>query len=505
MKINKEYLNNMFSKIKYINDELRKISEEEKRDDKALIEDALDFHITSMTLSHIVYRFYIDDNQKDEYSLGQVLLLRSLIESIALKIHVKQNKDKLLKEVFKYQYFIFEYNIYKKFKELDKKMFNLDNMNYNRKTAREHIVKNKGDSSFKLNEVFNNKVPFINEKVTYNEIILNNLGDSYLMAYKELSLLIHPHNYAFDQGMIELFKDISELLLNLIDSEYKVTALTKEDLFYFDKVLVKNNPFTLEFLKDIDKQGKLIYQILKPLDDNNFFGASNFIYKFKGVMKEVAYDMIFGLNEVISIKLKCFIELLAIFDLMLFEKDHYTLYTRMIIHTEYQSKNNRGTLADEYIKILYDTYNDTLSVKLTFTDFQHKMVKTLGFLDEDTSITKFVERFINKYKFFEIPYNGLKGKTHLLENDIYVHLKYLESQIMSHANGYLYFVNEGAWGDGINFIYILDKYLFEMLNRFKNENSVIHDEVVLFLFEFKLLVDKKIKHMEMFIKNQKGI
>ena len=101
MIINNDILNNIFSKVKVVNDDLRSKSEESNRDSKALITDALDFHITSMAMSHVVYKYYEDGTIGDEYSLGQVLLLRSLIESFALKRYVEDKKDELLKEVFK--------------------------------------------------------------------------------------------------------------------------------------------------------------------------------------------------------------------------------------------------------------------------------------------------------------------------------------------------------------------------------------------------------------------
>src|SRR5690554_856429 len=185
-KINDDFLNKLYSKIKYVSDELRKISDKKGRDENANALFAMDFHITSMAMSHIVSRYYEEDLKTNVYSIGQVLLLRSLIEAIAVKRHIIKNEDELLDEVFKYQYYQFEYEIYnhKNFKHLDKEMFDLDQIKYNRTMARKIIVDKKADKEFSIKDVFKYKVPFINEAINFNDIILENLDDSFLMMYR---------------------------------------------------------------------------------------------------------------------------------------------------------------------------------------------------------------------------------------------------------------------------------------------------------------------------------
>ncbi len=493
MIINNDMLNNVFSKAKVVNDDLRNKSEENNRDSKALITDALDFHITSMAMSHIVYKYYEDGSIEDEYSLGQVLLLRSLIESFALKRYAEDKKDELLKEVFKYQVYIFEYEVYSKFKMLDKKMFDLDQMNINRKKAREHIVSNKKDHQFKISEVFNNRVPFINDDLSYNEIINDYLGEEYLTTYQQLSLFIHPHDYNIDYKFKDEIISFSNNMVLLIDKEYELKESIKEDLHFFDNSLIANHPHALSFINDINEQVILIDDISRLFAENNRLGVSAFIYKFKGIIKEIAYDMIFGLSEVITMKLKSIIELLAIFDYMLFNDDYESLFNKIMIHTSYQSNKNTNKLTDELEKEMFDSYNKELIKEVSFEEFKDKMSKTLGFIEVKLSITSFAVNFAKDYNFFKQPYIGLNGKEYKVNNNIYLHLKYLESQRMSHANGYLYFVNSGAWTDGVNFIIIIDKYIYKILSKYRKRSGTMYKDITSFLKEFKKLKNEKLK------------
>jgi len=220
---------------------------------------------------------------------------------------------------------------------------------------------------------------------------------------------------------------------------------------------------------------------------------------------DIAYDTIFGLSEVITIKLKSFIETLAILDTFLFDDDRKNIYQRIIIHTEYQSKDNRETMTPEFHKELFETYNDTLKKKISKSEFDKKMKTSLGFLMEEPSLTKFTTDFIYKYKFTEIPYIGMNYKEYVVSNDIYAHINYLESQLMSHANGYLYFVNDGAWYSSLNYLHLFDRYIYEIIYKFKEKDVRVSESIIVLLFEFQQLINKKIEYLGDFLKNQTKI
>ena len=286
-------------------------------------------------------------------------------------------------------------------------------------------------------------------------------------------------------------------MINLIDKEYELKEPIKEDLYFFDKTLLTNHPHALSFISDINEQRALIDNVSKIFAENNRLGASAFIYKFKGIIKEVAYDMIYGLSEVITIKLKSIIELLAIFDYMLFNDDYETLFNKIMIHTSYQSNRNLNKLTDELEKELFDSYNNELIEKITIEEFKDKISKTLGFIETTPGITSFTVNFAKDYNFFKQPYIGLNGKEYKVNNNIYLHLKYLESQRMSHANGYLYFVNAGAWTDGVNFTIIIDKYIYKILSKYRKRSGTMYKDITYFLKQFEKLKDEKLKFFAM--------
>lgn len=72
-------------------------------------------------------------------------------------------------------------------------------------------------------------------------------------------------------------------------------------------------------------------------------------------------------------------------------------------------------------------------------------------------------------------------------------LDYVESQMISHANGYLWYANSGSWGDIVNIIMATDHCLVFILKE------------ILLLFETHRIIDKSSKYKSIITAIKTGI
>ena len=372
------------------------------------------FHISSMAIS------FCREYDKYDYSICNLFAIRSIIEALSiLKMYDNNEIGKECKELLRGHQYLCEFKLYNKFKELDKKYFDLEKMKKNFDDVKEYYREMLDINNRELkSRITLNNLPYLNDRYSFYSLI-DKYCPNYLEMYKKLSFIVHPHNYYDDYELqVEFncevvlddsFFEAKKYYPNLV-VETRHEFRFEEEKYFNYRVLdkISMNSFLLNINDKIFKDLKLE----KKGNDNKkqlcFYGL------ICREIRSIMIDCMLGFSEMAKAKIKPFFEL---FSVVLYSIINYNLsdcdYKINVI------KNYKGYFSKDNIKDINE-------------DDSKNLPKLLGY----NGINDFVFKMIDNV----FPDNTLN------QNSVFK-LLYLESQLLSHGNGYMLSSNYGSFSD----------------------------------------------------------
>lgn len=466
--MNKEILNEFYALLDFWNDYLLNKSQTSHRNNKNAIIDALYFHIIT-NMQSTVKNILLDNVS----SLGSVFNLRSILESSAL---LKKVTEIGLSDVrcglFPIQFKIQEYHLYRKFKQCDDILFDLD-----------VIEKDYRDAEISFNEVFkdynakerrkakDSQVPFLGKDFTGFEDLITDTIPELRKTYKYLSQAIHPHypgmlisdNYFMNTLFKPIYVYVNVLILHM-SNVYGIKASKNMPSFdkRFELYTSSNNTTGNTFYTSYNKQADILLSIAKTfntIDENNV--TSKAFIELRKILLDVNSDKLFGQSEHGKMKFKLLLEMFGTF--------YYTIYGQnrktgplqeelLLLHTQLKTNDNLSIKQNDKHEIIvraFSIFSKFKSHNLTFSDFEKGFVQPLGFLIDEygkvMSLTKLSYSVIDKF---------IHSKINDIALSDLMKLSYKEGQLMSHGTGYLYYANAAAFKEEENILMVLDQLIY---------------------------------------------
>lgn len=454
-------INELFARIYNYNSNLLSKC---NKGDECNYDEVFDFYITSNAISFLknVYLGFIT-------SQTFFLNIRCIIEGLAVKKAFKKNYFTITNfNLLKVQAPIIEYHQYKEFQNiLDECLFKHRVLKgYNEaKNVFQQSLPNLSNKEF--NKVLRSQIPFSgNSKMTYKKIIYDNLGEEMAEAYGFLSTIVHP-NSNYKKNTSDLLQVIV-LTIERLRLEYSKKKQGTKDLKRMD-TFVKLSPDAKAF-EEIINEICINFKTISDYFEKNF-GENYVSFTFtdlSNIYKEVASDLIFGFVEQVKSKYKVILELLASFHYVYIESDHVNQVFQLLKYNEFINSSNKDSNIkfDKQLKQGYEAYKEIYKNGVSYDLFVKKFSNKLGYtINENGDVKTYNELVKDFCNIFDVPDDSISLPKVLK-------LNYVESQMLSHANGYMWFANSGAWGD-INNVFVnlnimLAKICFTMYIIFKN-------------------------------------
>lgn len=461
-----EQLNLFWGRLFAYNHALLKKSENEKQFGSESFSDIIDFYLTSQAQC-----FIKDFLLQHIGSAGMLLTARCFLEGLAIKrMYENGNVSDLQIELLRHQVHIIEYNYYKEFDDIAEKILLPEKLAKDYEDSVKFFQERLSDkfTEKQINAIIKTNKPFLcDPHINFRKLVGENLSEEYAKLYGLYSQAIHPsvNDFYTNEGV---WQTIPEILL-LIMEEYKSLPISQ---------LTFNNFSTSIYASDIAQQYEnLVRQECTILIDiSNVFISyfdknytSDTLMSINLLMSEMCSDKLLGLCEQVKSKWKIALDMFS---------SYYKCYIKGFPHEEpfklleeherVQINRNLGCSfstdkAYSYYKTLYPSGVDQ-------NKFEKGFLTTSGYtIDENgktKTLTSIVKEFICK---FANPNATVSFDRSML-------LDYVESQMLSHANGYIWYANSGSWGDVNNIIIGTDvclMFLLEsILNVFKMHKTI---------------------------------
>ena len=439
----------IFNACKAINDY---ILDKEKSDDLDFVDHYM-FQATSYVIS-IIY----DDIILKSKSYCKIFIYRSLIECVSvINMYMAGDINEEVKELINKYCYLAEFGIYKKYKDdLDGKQFIFDQIEDNFKETKNIYRDNYDDiNNSEFKDKIRSQLPFIKDDYSFDSLVQKYCSEFY-QYYRIFSVMIHPNDILKSSKLINdldfstlelrLFKPI----LDAITKYYGDCELPKSKTFNETKRDVSSDPLNLEYSKYVLEQEQACCDIANMVYDvygNN--QVSLFFRELGYCISSMAIDRIFDYPEVVKCKFKMSIEMAATFyyaSLLSHTKEEQYLGELISKHTRIKIYEILGEDTKELWDDAYKCYLKSGS-SITFDEFKKHFSLPLGFIPEKTNITNFVYKLID----------AVCGEDKTFA--AHMRMVYDESQLLSHANGYMITANTGAFMEFSSVIVFMDSVI----------------------------------------------
>ena len=448
-----EQLDLFWGQLFTYNHTLMKRSENENQFGSESFTDVIDFYITSQA------QCFIKDFLLQHFgSTGMLLAARCFLEGLALKRMYENGKISDMQiELLRHQVHIIEYNYYKEFDDIADKILLPEKLEKDKENSVKFFREKLSDKYYEkeINAILKTNKPFLCDPHTnFRKLVGENLGEDYAKIYGLYSQAIHPsvNDFYMNEGIWQTIPNILFLILE----EYKSLPLSK---------LTFNGYSASIYASDISrKYEELVRQECKILIDisnvfSRFFNknyTSDTLMSINLLMSEMCTDKLLGLCEQVKSKWKIALDMFASFYKCYIacfpHEEHFKLLEE---HERVQIKRNLGQefsidKAYSYYKVLYPDGVHQKTFEKSFLTICGYTVDAKG---KTKSLTNIVKELIAK---FADPNKNVSFDRSML-------LDYVERQMLSHANGYMWYANCGAWGDVSNVIVGMDMCLMFIL------------------------------------------
>lgn len=435
------------------NHKLMKCSEGKQQLDSEFFINVIDFYLTSQA------QCFIKDLLTEHIgSTGMLLTARCFLEGLSLKRMYTSGKiSNLQVELLRHQVYIIEYNYYKKFDDIYDKILLPEKLVKDKDNAVKFFKeKLSGDYSEKqITAITKTNAPFLClSHVNYRKLIKENLGEKYAKFYGLYSQAIHPsvNDFYINDGVWQTVPEILYLILE----EYK--SLPKSQLSFR---IYSNRIFTSDVAQQykdlIRKECKIllnISQVFEKFFQKNYL--SDTLMSINLLMNEMCTDKLFGLCEQVKSKWKIALDMFSSFYkcyVMDFpQKEKFMLLEE---HERIQIKRNllQNPSTDHAYNLYKSIYPNGVDRDAFDKSFQSISGYTIDKEGKTKTLTNMVKDFIG---------NFADSRTEI-SFDRAMLLEYVESQMLSHANGYMWYSNRGAWNEIDNVIIGMDYCILFLL------------------------------------------
>lgn len=426
------------------------------------------FHMTSFSCG-ILYELLQNSSR---ISTSQLFLVRSLIEDIAVirmydNVDVLKNSEYLLKGFN----FMCEKDLYKKFKDLDGKYFDLSEIEKNASDYIEDFKRvYKEDfpaSSYKT--IFKNRnLAFLEGNYSYLDLI-EFYASEYLVEYKILSTVCHISDIKLSDEFINNY-DCIKLIDRLIKDVFN-----EVDEYYGDSLkILKENTFEYEsnlfgisfnninpFLKYNVNEVKNIYLLASNISlnyskfYNDTYLPAVFFSRIGTEIEALSYDFCYGFYENAKSRIKPILEMISTFHFIIKHiksKEDLWKLKLMQLHFNLNISKNIKEVSEE-------EFNDLGYVNFSYNEFKGICNKSLISCFGYNGINQFVYEMIDDY---------ISNK----EQNLICKLIYAESQYFSHGNGYSLTSNLGSFKDIDSCVDIVDNLLLCSIREYSTTELV---------------------------------
>ncbi len=435
------------------NHTLMKHSEDEKQFGSESFTDVIDFYLTSQAQC-----FIKDFLLQHIGSMGMLLTARCFLEGLALKRMYEKGKISDLQiELLRHQVHIIEYNYYKEFDDIADKILLPEKLEKDRNDAVKFFQEKLSDkySEKFINDIIKTNKPFLcDPRANFRKLVGENLGEEYAKIYGLYSQAIHPsvNDFYMNEGV---WQTIPEILL-LILEEYK--ALPQSQLtFNLYCASIYASDITRKYEDLVRQECKILIDISNVF--NSFFDknyTSDTLMSINLLMSEMCTDKLLGLCEQVKSKWKIALDMFSSFyKCYITYFPHEENFKLLEEHERVQIKRNLGR--DFSTARAYNFYKTLYPNGVSQEIFEKSFLTISGYTVDEKgktkNLTNIVKDFITK---FADPKAEVSFDRSML-------LDYVESQMLSHANGYMWYANRGAWGEVHNLIIGMDMCLLFIL------------------------------------------
>lgn len=425
-------------------------------------EEVFDFFITSHGQSFLksLYLGHVE-------SKGLMLNCRSIIEGLAVKEMLKSGEisNKQI-ELLKYQDGLVERKHYKKFTDIAPEAMFPEQMNENYSFCYDNFSKilkdDYGDKEIK-NIAFSN-IPFLcNPKTTFTQIVEKYLGSDLGKLYRVLSVVVHPN------PNIEISKEFTAQAIvttvKLLEKEYNHLnsfGYTVESHYLLTSTSRESDKYILAIRKIATALETIQKNFCKNFENNY---VSNTMHSISMILQEIAVDRMFGFQEQVKCKIKPLIEVISSFyKNYIVEESVEDRYELLLEHTKLKIFSAIGI---EYnFENAYMIYKKIYPAGVDLDNFRKMFFAPTGYSINEKGESPSINSMVKDAA------RLIKDDSKALTFSDTLLIDYVESQMLSHANGYMWFSNSGAFTDTNNVIpetcFLLIR-IFEYLNRFYND------------------------------------
>ena len=402
-------------------------------------EEIINFYLSSQTLSFVkgVFLNHLG-------SPGMLFNARCFLEGLAIKRKfergdITEQQIKLLRK----QLFLIEYNCYKKFPDIAESILIPEKLTKDYDDAVK-LFNDELSASFEEKEICNiikSNAPFLcMPHVSNRELVKQYLGEKYSELYGLFSQAVHPSCNDFYLNS-KIWKNVTNVL-DLMQEEFSFCKECK-NTFSFYSFGVLTSKESVSYTDLINKECNLLQEVVLAMLDK--FGKnyiSDTLMSLALLLEETRTDFLLGLCEQVKSKWKLVIELLASLKKCYLDSfPHEERYKLLKEHQKFQFKRNIGKEykldnAFSYYRQLYKNGVDRAKFEFSFASLAGYLIDEKG---NASNLSSMVNDFLKSYP----QYKNDTG----VSFDRAMSLNYVESQMLSHANGYMWYANNGSWGD----------------------------------------------------------
>ena len=461
-----EQLDLFWGRLFTYNHALMKKSEDEKQFGSESFTDVIDFYLTSQAQC-----FIKDFLLQHIGSMGMLLTARCFLEGLALKRMYEKGKiSELQVELLRHQVHIIEYNYYKEFDDIADKIL-----------LPEKLVKDYEDSvkffqesltekftEEQIIDIIKTNKPFLCDLHTnFRKLVGENLGEDYAKLYGLYSQAIHPsvNDFYMNEGV---WQTIPEILL-LTMEEYKTLPLSQLSFSNYSTSIYASD-ITQRYEDLVRQECEILTNISNvfiSFFDKNY--TSDTLISINFLMSEMCSDKLLGLCEQVKSKWKIALDMFSSFYKCYIKGfPHEESFKLLEEHERVQINRNLGhTFSTDQAYSYYKTlYPNGVNQNKFEKGFLTNSGYTIDAKGKTKNLTAIVKEFIKKFANPNVI--GSFDRSMLLD--------YVESQMLSHANGYMWYANRGAWGEVHNIIIGMDMCLMfileSILAMFKMHKSI---------------------------------
>ena len=437
----KPFLDIYWGRLFSYNQTLRKRSDDEKTFGSESLCEVIDFYLTTQAMEYI--KGFL---MSQIGSPGMLLAARCFLEGLAIKRMYEQKQITDLQiDLLRHQVNLIEYRYYSKFDDIASEILIPEKLEEDYKQTVEFFRSKLSEkfSEKQIHAIVKSDVPFLcNPNTLFRDLVERFLGEHAVKMYGLFSQAIHPsvNDFYSTEGIWVTIPD----LLSLIVEEFKNIPASKTTFQNYCS-LTTTSPMSRQYHDLVNQECTALKSICNVFDsffENNY--TSNTLTTIILLLQDACSDKLLGLCEHVKSKWKIILEICASFFACYTtcpDERHFKLIEE---HERMQIKRN---LKEEYSsEKAYEIYKSLYPNGVDYKSFEKGFQTTCGYTIDEMGRAKSLSQIVREYigHFASISSNVSWDRVMLLD--------YVESQMISHANGYMWYANSGSWGDITNTI-----------------------------------------------------